>query len=107
MVDPGHIEHDFLYRITRIIEENMANEQFGVSELATETGMIYRLEKDNPKCKFYPASMNMVCSCMKLITLEDIYNSLTEMKYIIKVSGEIQKKAKKAIDRMFEVLNAR
>lgn len=35
--DPIH--HDFLNKITGIIEENIANEQFGVSELAEEIGM--------------------------------------------------------------------
>jgi TolB-like protein/AraC-like DNA-binding protein/Tfp pilus assembly protein PilF len=33
------MENDFLNRITRIIEENISNEQFGVSELAREAGM--------------------------------------------------------------------
>jgi len=33
------MENDFLKKITRIIEENISNEQFGVSELAREAGM--------------------------------------------------------------------
>ena len=33
------MENDFLNKITKIIEENLSNEQFGVSELAQETGM--------------------------------------------------------------------
>jgi len=37
--DPSSIENDFLRKITEIIEENISNEQFGVSELAHETGM--------------------------------------------------------------------
>ena len=39
MSDPHSIENDFLKKITSIIEENISNEQFGVSELADETGM--------------------------------------------------------------------
>ena len=31
--------NDFLERITKIIEANISNEQFGVSELADEAGM--------------------------------------------------------------------
>jgi len=33
------MEHDFLKRITDIIEENLSDERFGVSELAREAGM--------------------------------------------------------------------
>lgn len=33
------MENDFLKKITEIIEENISNEQFGVSELAREAGM--------------------------------------------------------------------
>ncbi|MFH0924394.1 MAG: quinolinate synthase NadA [bacterium] len=75
--------------------------------IATEIGMLYGLKRNNPSCKFYPASPNMVCSTMKLITLEDIYASLKKMKYEINVPEEIRVKAKKTIDRMFEVLNVR
>ena len=39
MTDSHSIENDFLNKITEIIEENISNEQFGVSELAREIGM--------------------------------------------------------------------
>ena len=39
MPDPSTIKNDFLNRITAIIEENISNERFGVSELAREIGM--------------------------------------------------------------------
>lgn len=39
MVNSSPIPNDFLYRVTAIIEKNMSNEQFGVSELATEMNM--------------------------------------------------------------------
>ncbi|MCP3929161.1 MAG: helix-turn-helix domain-containing protein [Bacteroidetes bacterium] len=39
MPDPHSIENDFLSRSTEIVEENLSNEQFGVSELAREIGM--------------------------------------------------------------------
>ena len=39
MPDSHSIETDFLSKITEIIEENISNERFGVSELARETGM--------------------------------------------------------------------
>ena len=33
------IGDDFLSKISKVIEENMSDEQFGVSELANEIGM--------------------------------------------------------------------
>jgi len=39
MQDPSYTENDFLKKITAIIEENISNENFGVSELAREAGM--------------------------------------------------------------------
>ena len=39
MPDSLIIENDFLNHITEIIEENISNELFGVSELAKEIGM--------------------------------------------------------------------
>ena len=39
MQDPSYIENAFLKKITAIIETNISNEHFGVSELARETGM--------------------------------------------------------------------
>lgn len=39
MPDPHSIENEFLSKITEIVLENISNEQFGVSELARETGM--------------------------------------------------------------------
>ncbi len=39
MPDSHSIEDDFLSKITKVIEENISNEQFGVSELAFDIGM--------------------------------------------------------------------
>lgn len=39
MQDLSSLEKDFLNKITEIIEENLSNEKFGVSELAHEIGM--------------------------------------------------------------------
>jgi len=68
--------------------------------IGTETGLIYRLQKDNPGRKFYPASVGAVCPNMKKTTLEKLLWSLEEMKHEIKVNEETAKAARKAIDRM-------
>jgi len=39
MPDHNSLNNDFLSKVTEIIEENISNEQFGVSELAREAGM--------------------------------------------------------------------
>jgi len=71
---------------------------------ATEIGIMHRLMKENPGKKFYPASEAAECSDMKKITLEKVLWSLEEMQHVIKVPDEICKKARKAVDRMVEIL---
>ncbi|TAN59856.1 quinolinate synthase NadA [bacterium] len=71
--------------------------------IATEVGLVYRLQKDNPEKKFYPASELAVCPNMKRTTLEKVLWSLEEMKDEVRVPDEIRKKAKKAIDAMLAI----
>jgi quinolinate synthase len=72
--------------------------------LATETGMIYPLKKQNPEAEFIAASDRAVCPNMKKITLEKVAWSLEDMQYKITVPEKIRIKAKKALDRMVETL---
>lgn len=71
--------------------------------IATEVGLVYRLQKDNPEKKFYPASELAVCPNMKRTTLEKVLWSLEEMKDEVRVPDEIRKKAKKSIDAMLAI----
>jgi quinolinate synthase len=72
--------------------------------VGTEVGLIYRLKKDNPSKEFYPASEAAVCPNMKRTTQEKIIWALEELKEEVKVSEEIRRRAKKAIDRMLEII---
>jgi len=72
--------------------------------VGTEPGMLYRLRKENPQKKFYPLSAQAICQDMKLTTLEKVLWCLENMKYEVKVPEDIQIKAKRAMDRMLEVL---
>jgi quinolinate synthase len=72
--------------------------------VATEAGMIYPLRKQNPKAEFIAASDRAICPNMKKITLEKVAWSLEDMQYKITVSQEVRIKAKKALDRMIEIL---
>jgi len=71
--------------------------------IATESGMLYKLQKDNPDKKFYLPTPNLVCANMKLITLGWIAHSLEKLVYEIKVAPDIRDRAKKALDRMLAV----
>lgn len=68
--------------------------------VATEVGMLDRLQADNPGKKFYPASSNAVCPNMKTTTLEDLLWSLEDMQFEITVPKEIAERASTAIQRM-------
>jgi len=71
--------------------------------VGTETGLLYPLKKANPNKFFYPASLNMECSDMKKITLEDIVRSLECMEGEVKVPKDIQRPALKAVQRMIDL----
>jgi quinolinate synthase len=72
--------------------------------VATETGMIHPLQKQKPEAEFIAASSRAVCPNMKKITLEKVAWSLEDMQYEIKVPEEIRVKAKRALDRMVEII---
>jgi quinolinate synthase len=71
--------------------------------VATETGILYRMRKQNPEKEFIPISENAVCKYMKMITLDKVYASLKEEKYEIKVPKNIAQKAQLAIERMLAI----
>jgi quinolinate synthase len=68
--------------------------------IATEIGMLHRLQKDNPGKKFYAISEKARCCDMKLITLEKVLWALEEMQHVITVEPEIAVKALKSIEGM-------
>jgi quinolinate synthase len=72
--------------------------------VGTEVGLIYRLKKDNPTKEFYPASEAAVCPNMKRTTQEKVLWSLQELKDVVKVPEEIRLRARKAIDKMLEIV---
>ena len=71
--------------------------------VATETGILYRMKKQNPDKTFIPASEKAECQHMKMNTLEKVYDSLVEEKYQVTVPKEIADKARLAIDRMLTI----
>jgi quinolinate synthase len=71
--------------------------------VATETGILYRMRKQNPGKTFIPASDKAECQYMKMITLEKVYDALVNERYLVTVPKEIADKARLAINRMLEI----
>ena len=72
--------------------------------IGTEVGMVYRLKKDNPEKNFFPATELAVCPNMKRTNKEKVLWALEALKEEVKVPDPIRKKAKKAIDKMLEIV---
>lgn len=71
--------------------------------IGTEMGILYRLRKENPGKEFHLASSVLICPNMKLTTIDDIIESLEDMKNIVTVPEEIGARARSALDAMLEV----
>ena len=71
--------------------------------IATEIGLIERLQHELPAKKIIPALSTAICHQMKRINLEKIVEVLEKEKNIISVPKEIAEKAQKAVIKMFEL----
>jgi len=71
--------------------------------VATETGIMYRMKKENPDKMFIPVKENAVCKYMKKITLEKVYDSICNDVYEVKVPKRVANKARLAIQRMMDL----
>jgi len=70
--------------------------------IGTEIGMLYRLQKENPDKKFYPASEFAVCPNMKKTNLASVLTALEDMTYAVELDKEIMDKARLSINKMLE-----
>ncbi|MDD4817970.1 MAG: quinolinate synthase NadA [Victivallaceae bacterium] len=71
--------------------------------IGTETGILYRMKKENPEKKFYPLEPEPICPNMKKITLEDVLFALQDLSPRIELDPETIALARIPIDRMLEV----
>jgi quinolinate synthase len=71
--------------------------------VATEIGIIHRLEKEAPGKRFEPVNRNAFCKYMKMITLEKLRDSLRDWKHEVTVEPEIAARARGAIERMVQL----
>ncbi|MEN6621097.1 MAG: quinolinate synthase NadA [Smithella sp.] len=72
--------------------------------IGTETGIIYRMQKENPGKKFYAVSEKAICPNMKCTSLEKVLWSLTDMVHEITVPPDIMDKARLSIERMLKIV---
>jgi quinolinate synthase len=72
--------------------------------VATETGIIHRLNKEAPEKRFEAVSEKAICRYMKMITLEKLRDSLREWKHVVTVPPDVAERARGAIDRMVAIV---
>ena len=70
--------------------------------IATEQGVTDRLRRDYPEKTIIPIKNSLICPNMKMTSLEDIKEVLTNETNEIFVKEDIAKKAVRCIDRMME-----
>ena len=71
--------------------------------IGTESGIVYRLKKENPEKSFIPVKELALCYNMKKITLPKVLSSLENMTYRVEVPPDISRKARGAIEKMIAI----
>jgi quinolinate synthase len=71
--------------------------------VATETGVLHRLRRDNPGKEFHALLDSAECRFMKRITLEKTRDSLRDLKHEVIVPPDVARRARRAIDRMLSI----
>lgn len=76
--------------------------------VATESGILYQMQKASPHKTFIPAPPDNTCACndcpfMKLNTLEKLYNCLKYELPEVDLPKELIQQARKPIERMLEI----
>ncbi|MGH2740653.1 MAG: quinolinate synthase NadA, partial [Actinomycetota bacterium] len=72
--------------------------------VATETGILHRLRKENPEKEFVALKEDAVCEYMKTITPAKLVRSLTDGVFEVDVAPEIARRARRSIERMLEIV---
>jgi quinolinate synthase len=71
--------------------------------VATETGMLYPLEHENPHKRFLAANRAAVCQYMKMITLPKLRDALRDLSPRVTVEPRIAERARVPIERMVAI----
>ncbi len=71
--------------------------------VATETGILHRMQMESPDKSFIAANDAAVCRYMKMITLPKLVDSLRNLRHEVRVPPEIAAKARVPIERMVAI----
>jgi quinolinate synthase len=71
--------------------------------IGTETGLIYKLKKQNPDKEFIPALPTAVCVNMKMHTMDKVLAELMEKKNVVRVDKKLAARARRSLERMLEL----
>ena len=71
--------------------------------VATECGLIHRLQKENPDKEFFSLEPKPLCPNMKKISLEDVYFSLKDLTPAVELPQEVIDGARRPIEKMLEI----
>ncbi|HUT80053.1 MAG TPA: quinolinate synthase NadA [Candidatus Bathyarchaeia archaeon] len=71
--------------------------------VATEKGLVDRLNRDYPEKRFILAKSTAICRNMKKINLENLRDSLLYKQFEVIIPDEVREKAEQAIIRMLEL----
>ncbi len=83
-------------RMVQLVKERPAREFI----VATETGIMHRMQQEAPEKRFFAADRAAICAFMKTITLESTHDALALDQFHITVPPEIAARARLALDRM-------
>ena len=72
--------------------------------VATETGILHALKKQNPEKTFHAVAESMVCRFMKMITLEKLRDSLLLGQFEVSVPPQVAERARLPIERMLQIV---
>ncbi len=71
--------------------------------VATETGILHRMEQESPDKTFIPANRAAVCKYMKMITLPKLRDSLRDLQHVVTVPADVAERARVPIERMVAI----
>jgi quinolinate synthase len=69
--------------------------------VATETGLVTRLQRENPDKVFYPVEQAL-CATMKLTALEDVRDALLKQQHRVELDPDVMQRARRSLERMLE-----
>lgn len=93
----------FIYSTSGMIR-HVRNSPVTTHLIGTEVGILHRMKKEAPGKRFVPIKEDAVCEYMKTITLPKLYRALRDMVYEVTVPEDIAARARRAIERMLEIV---